>query len=626
MKSRGVQAARCSRPLLSSSFTVRTFYPRLSLSVLAISGAMQAHSETFKIGDVEGRFDSTLSIGSSWGTRDPNKQFIGVANGGTASSRTADDGRLNFKKGETFSKIFKGVHELGLEYGSTGVFLRGKYWYDFELKDEHRRLYDIEDRGRDQAARSSGAQLLDAFVYHNYSISDLPASVRLGKQVVSWGESTFIGNSINSINPVDVSGLRRPGSELKESLIPVSMLYLTQGLSDNVSMETFYQLQWEKTVLDNCGTYFGNDTAAKGCDVGLTINGSDLNRGAPSYGYIPRQGDRDARDSGQYGISMRWTLPELDATELAVYAMNYHSRAPEFNWSVGRGALRDPVGGLTGRGGVSTASYYLTYPEDIRLYGVSFNTTLPQGTALSGEISYRPNMPMTLNGTDTSTAAALGAAATDPRLNAGLPEFLTGWAKSSYGSEIVGYKRLPYTQAQATALHAFYNVLGGDRLTIVGEAGIGHIEGLGDTDGSDLRFGRGTTFGIGQLAGAGAAPLLRGARGNQICTRLLNVANPKQCNDKGFYTEYSWGYRARATLDFNDVFAGVNLHPNASFSHNVKGYGPTFTEGNKAISVGLEADFMSRYSTSISYTDYFGGDYNENSDRDFIAASIGVSF
>jgi len=42
--------------------------------------------------------------------------------------------------------------------------------------------------------------------------------VRLGRQVISWGESTFIPNGINVINPIDVARLRTPGSELREAL------------------------------------------------------------------------------------------------------------------------------------------------------------------------------------------------------------------------------------------------------------------------------------------------------------------------------------------------------------------------------------------------------------------------
>jgi len=606
---------------------------KLALAVgMALGGALPAHAATFNIGEVEGRFDSSLSIGASWAMDNPDKKFIGSRNGGSASSATSDDNRLNFKKGEAFSKLFKGVHDLELKYQDTGVFLRGKYWYDFELKDGHQHLYDIDDSGRDQAARSSGAQLLDAFVYHNYSVRDLPGSVRLGKQVVSWGESTFIQNGINSINPVDVSALRRPGSEVKEALIPVPMFYFNQGIVENLSLEAFYQLKWEKTVVDNCGTFFGSDIVAQGCDTGMAINGSDFDRDIDGtgvrggYGYVPRLGDKDARDGGQFGVALHWMAESLNDTEFGLYAMNYHSRTPYSSWIVGKGALADPVGGLFGQGGRSTARYFLTYPEDIRLYGLSFNTSV--GTAaLSGEISYRPNMPLGLNGTDISAAATLGAASTNPAVNAGLPIFASGWADSAYGSLIQGYQRKPVTQAQVTLTNTFDNLplVRADRLTLVGEVGFTHVSDLGPTDGSALRFGRSSVYGNGELGAAGSSSLL-GLAGNALCTGVVNTANPGECNGHGFYTGNSWGYRLRGQLEYNDVIGGVTLKPSLSFAHDVQGYGPTFSEGEKALSIGLDGEYLSKYTASISYTDYFGGDYNTNTDRDFLAVSLGVSF
>ena len=161
---------------------------KLPLAVsLASTLAAPAFGVTFNIGEIEGQLDSSLSVGASWSVRGADPDLVGVRNGGEASSQTGDDGRLNFKKGETFSKIFKGIHDLELKYGDTGVFVRGKYWYDFELKDEQRLWKDIDDSNRKQGAQSSGAEILDAFVYHNYAIGELPGSVRLGKQVVSWG-------------------------------------------------------------------------------------------------------------------------------------------------------------------------------------------------------------------------------------------------------------------------------------------------------------------------------------------------------------------------------------------------------------------------------------------------------
>jgi hypothetical protein len=100
--------------------------------MVAACASNQAHAVDFNIGEIQGNFDSSLSVGASWSTADPDKQFISNFNsqgvtGGQSSSRTTDDNRLNFKKGETFSKIFKGVHDLELKYGDSGAFVRGKY-------------------------------------------------------------------------------------------------------------------------------------------------------------------------------------------------------------------------------------------------------------------------------------------------------------------------------------------------------------------------------------------------------------------------------------------------------------------------------------------------------------------
>ncbi|MGH8486745.1 MAG: DUF1302 domain-containing protein, partial [Pseudomonas sp.] len=120
--------------------------PHLLALAVGLGTCVNANAIDFQLGEIEGQFDSSLSIGSSWAVRGPDPKFINAANTlglrGESATRTADDNRQNFKKGETFSKIFKGVHDLELKYGDSGVFVRGKYWYDFELKDEHRPFYD----------------------------------------------------------------------------------------------------------------------------------------------------------------------------------------------------------------------------------------------------------------------------------------------------------------------------------------------------------------------------------------------------------------------------------------------------------------------------------------------------
>lgn len=121
------------------------FRPHALAAAIAVGLSSGVQAVTFNIGEIEGNLDSSLSVGASWSMRGADPELVGGHNGGKGLLQASDDGRLNFKKGETFSKIFKGIHDLELRYGDSGVFIRGKYWYDFELKDEHRLFKDIDD-------------------------------------------------------------------------------------------------------------------------------------------------------------------------------------------------------------------------------------------------------------------------------------------------------------------------------------------------------------------------------------------------------------------------------------------------------------------------------------------------
>ncbi|MDM7858542.1 DUF1302 domain-containing protein [Thiopseudomonas acetoxidans] len=619
---------------------------------LATALAAPAAAITFDMGEIEGSFDSSLSVGASWSTAKRDKRFIGNANGGTGYTQTGDDGRLNFKRGDTFSKIFKGLHDLELRYQDTGVFVRGKYWYDFKLHDQNLRHPDpqkrsISNKGRKEGAKTRGAEVLDAFVFHNYMIGDQPGTVRLGKQVVSWGESTFIMNSINSINPIDVSAFRRPGAELKEGLIPVNMFYVSQSITDRLSAEAFYQLSWKQTVVDNCGTFFSSaDVAADGCNDNYYILDSEYTKllsdnlptvkgllatmgpaGAPilnavngiEYGpegmKIRRGKDNKAKDDGQWGMALRWMG---DNTEYGAYFMNYHSRTPFLSMQNADAQTQGAINQLIGAVGtfpvalrplvptlglataVANARYYMDYPEDIRLYGLSFSTTLPTGTAWQGEVSYRPNAPVQIN--TQQMTLALGSI-----VNPNAP----GWQNRNPSAIQKGYKRKEITQLQTTFTHFFDQVLGAERATLVGEIGYVHVGGLeSKRNAQSIRYGRDPIYGV---IGSAVDPT-----GSSV----------DRYGDHGFVTKNSWGYRLRGVLDYNNAFAGVNLHPSVAFSHDVDGYGPNglFNEGAKAASFGLDGVYQNTYTAGLSYTNFFDGRYNTMKDRDFVSLTFGMNF
>lgn len=607
---------------------IKNKHPVLRYSVLALSVlAAGSQAASFKYGEIEGTLDSQLSVGFSWALENPDKKLIGVNNGGKgAASSAGDDGRLNYRRGDAFSRIIKGSHDLDIRWENGGLFTRGKYWYDYAAHKGNTRFIEIIDSGRRTAAKSHGAMLLDAFIYHNYSIGEMPGSVRLGRQVVSWGESTFIGGGINSINPIDISAFRRPGAEIKEGLLPVNMIYVSQALTNDLAVEGFYQLKWQESYLDNCGTFFSrSDFAPTGCNVahigpnvpglvGEPMTQAILGQLA-TMGYtarfdsqgiaVPRERDNKARDEGQWGLAARYFAQTLN-TEFGAYAMNYHSRSPNLSAKVsqlyGNPAIA-AFGPLAGAVLIGTSSYTMEYPEDIRLYGLSFATNLRTGTALSGEVSYRPNMPIQLNAVDM-----LALITGDPAS----PAVASGKTPVEAGQLIRGYNRKDVTQVQMTAVHLFNRVFGASSLSLVGELGYTHVGGLESK--RELRYGRDNVFGAGTNASA---------------IDCKGKAIQPQCNNDGYVTRGSWGYRAMASLDYPDVFRGVNLRPSLAFSHDVSGYSPQaggFTEDSKSISLGLNADYRNTYTASLFYTSFFGGDFNVGRDRDFVALSFGINF
>jgi len=596
---------------------------------LGLCGAFQPSvmAASFTLGEVEGRFDSTLSIGSSWSTQNPEDELL---------APSGDDGRRNFEAGDVFSTVFKGLHDLDLRYGDSGVLIRGRYWYDFELADGDRPFKDISNDGRNNMAKTSGAQLLDAFFYHNYQINDLGGTVRIGRQVINWGESTFIRGGINGMNPVDISALRQPGAEIKEGLLPSNTFFISQAMSDTFTLDAFYQFEWQKTVVDNCGTFFSaNDFVAEGCGgatVGPILDQNAIAQQALSpFGVnltsegveIKRMRDNDPRDSGQFGLAGRWYVQDID-TEIGAYYANYHSKQPYVssrfspnvedtgfvpqlcgNLGLAPAACGSLMGGPLGGALVAayrmgTAGYYIDYPEDIRLYGLSFSTVLQSGTSLSGEISYRPNMPVQLNAVD-QTISAVGVPANTPVLSSGAYE-------ATNNGTFNGYQRKEVTQAQVTGIHMFDRVMGADRFTLITEVGATYVGGLEGRGG--LRYGRANSYGQGELY-----------PDNSLC-------GGPNCNDEGFVTDFSAGYRMRGVWEYSSLLSGFEIRPSVTWSHDIYGYGPEpgFNEGAKAASVGIDATYLNQYGAGISYTNFFGGKYNTAVDRDFASLSFSVTF
>ncbi len=726
----------------------------LAAAIAAAGAVTPAHAFEYVQDDFRMQVDTTVSMGAAWRASDRDYRSVGAYNAAAAyaagdnpgdhshpDTSSQDNSNLAWKKGSTYSEIIKATVDVELNYKDYGAFVRGHAYYDHRIvngdgRTDYPAYYPgspLDDQNNSiEPNQSDGrsADILDAFVWGNWYLGEMPLNVRAGKQVVSWGEGLFFANGINSANPVDVNALLAPGAELKEALLPVGMVYASLGLTENLSVEAFYQYEWEKTQIPFCGSYFStSDTVPDNCKAGFFAGGSDPGAvvgGLPASAYnLPRGEFIEPDEENQFGIAFRYYIDTIE-TEVGFYHMQYDSRTPvagirlpdtaaaaglpaaliglQRNGNIGAlnasihaqmnqlsplipggwddtvsylptGVSYDPsnpfylIGGpwspaLTGTestaelynevfvdtfgatspaaadlaayfisqgldndatapdasigeaGGalfwaaafaqgygagfgtqgvllLPTAELIVEYPEDIRLWGVSFNTNidfgLPGGaTAVSGEISYRENMPMQIEDAEVIKAGI------------GLPSDLCGkqscYLTNESGEYIRGYVREEFYQTELSFIHFLDRVLGASRWVVI----------------LDLAYNYATI------------PDKR--------TILLN--SPYQApltaeNYDVFPDANSWGYRMRFAGEYSNVFAGVNLKPVISFNHDVKGNSPvgTFIEDRKAIGLSLEAEYEHAYTLKVSYTDFYGAEpYNQLADRDFYAISASASF
>ena len=275
-------------------------------TLFAVGLTTSASALNYKIGDVDLRVDINTSAGVSVRVADRNDKLLPTVNGGPTDSRTifnfgtgvtgtqvessaqsygvpvdcldngallcnkngptrangayggsinTDDSRLNWDRGDLTSAAIKTTIDLDARSGNWSYFMRLNAFQDFVLDGSGGP--ERTEIGSDAESDSiRNVELLDAFVSYDGQIGSSPYQLKVGRQVLNWGESTFVlgGNSV--FNPIDVNAFVRPGSEIKEALLPVEAISGSISLTDNLSLEA-YVGGWDKIKLPSAGTPFG---------------------------------------------------------------------------------------------------------------------------------------------------------------------------------------------------------------------------------------------------------------------------------------------------------------------------------------------------------------------------------
>ena len=638
---------------------------------LLVAAHAQAVEFSFADNEISGSIDTTVSYGQLWRVQGQDK---------TNNDVNTNDGNRNFDTG-LVSEVFKITSDLEVTYQNYGAFIRGTAFYDTQIMDKRNDYYDNNNPSqpsqnyprdnsftyetRHKAGRD--AQILDAYLYGNWDIANMPVTGRIGRQVFNWGEGLFYRGGINTTNPVDAAKFRLPGSELKEVLVPVEALSFNLGLTDNLSMETFYQFNWKESAIDPSGTFFsetdlfadGGNTAytslegtalvapqaALGgaslldlyntgglCGVGgLCAGGKNFTYPGSSIVHVADvKSDFNAKNDGQYGVNFRYIAEELNSTEFGFYMVNYHAKEPSIYADLGAyqgvdvAALAGALGGLTpaniaAAGGLATLDTLANvqarreYAEDIRMYGLSFNTTLNE-TSVFGELAYRPNLPIGIATTNDLLGDLIGQAAklsnNNPLLAAPAFGGLDGSAQVAgqtvrLGDSISNYKRVEAYNLSLGAIHNFGPALSFDSLFGVAELASEHLRG------DSLQY-----------TGYDGSNRYYSGRGNG--SYISGYDRDDQINKN------SYGYTLVLSGTWNDVYAGVNLSPFAVYKHDFEGNSHqtgNFIEGRKAYTLGVKASYLNSLEAELQYTEFYGaGQNNSSRDRDNIGVNVKYSF
>jgi hypothetical protein len=291
-------------------------------------------------------------------------------------------------------------------------------------------------------------------------------------------------------------------------------------------------------------------------------------------------------------------VPWLNDMDLAFYAANFHSRLPVLS-----GTSRDDALAPT-----DTATYFVEYPEDIHLYGVSFNTTWPLiDVAIQGEYSLKQGQPLQVDDVELLLAGlgAPGQISPTPFATLG-NQYLRGWRRHDVSQ----------VDLSVTKVLGPMPTLGYDQLSLFVESGFVHIRDLPSPQ--TLAYEAPGTYTLNP--GTAAHPINAGTAAGLPITPYSAYAD-----------DYSWGYKVATRATYNNVFNVFTLEPTLVFQHDVRGITPTpivnFVEGRKQVNLLLGVNYLQAWNFDLGYAMYSGaGKQNLLSDRDVVDFSIKYSF
>lgn len=351
--------------------------PRLAAVALAAMASCGTHAVEIDTGnpDWSVRFDNTVKAGLIYRTEKADPALVdsfrllvpNVPQSAFPQALNFNAGDDNFRDRGFVSKRLDLLSEFDAVYRKDyGLRLSGAAWYDAAYRGKtaaadalngQTPADEFPEGTRKLAGRK--AEVLDAFVFGGVDLGEgHKLTARLGRHALQYGETLFFGDNgiARAQGPIDIFKLLgSPNAQFKEIIRPVPQLSTQLQVSPDVSVGGYYQFRWEADRLPPAGSFFSVANIPWGSQQPEFVN-------IPNVGSFALQpgGDVKPKNSGQFGLQLKWRLAE---TDLGFYAARYHEKGGQLYGQI------DPSG-------TSPGSWSYVFPENVKTYGISATRSL----------------------------------------------------------------------------------------------------------------------------------------------------------------------------------------------------------------------------------------------------------
>jgi hypothetical protein len=390
------------------------------ISVALVAPLSRVSAADYSLGDSKLSITGSMYVGTAIRAdrQDPkllpdrNSSLVGIKGDAITPSmgRNQDDGNLNFSRGDAVAAPVKGFVALAYKWRNFGIEASAQGWYDYATAsashpwghepNDFAADEPLSDARADARTRFSGIALDSLFAFGRHDFPEHALDWRLGYQSIEWGKRSIAFGGLRDLTPVDYPASLRPGAlRHQETRVPIPLALARVTLAKATSVEAYYELQFERSALNQCGTFFVQvDFVAPGCKKVMVGDVSDRTSIAAGL-YVKRGRTVHPPDDGQFGIALRHKVDD-GATEFGLYAAQFHSRMAFYS---GVTSQREGAPFLPGDPGELNPTFYTEFPSSIRMFGAGFESRLSRGLVY-GELTFRPNQPLQYNSLDALIA------------------------------------------------------------------------------------------------------------------------------------------------------------------------------------------------------------------------------